>query len=60
MTVKEALEKTIELLNSINVPVGLIESVAVPIRNATYNLLACIEAIEEKEGGEEDGNADIG
>lgn len=58
MTVREVLQMTIQGLNGVCVPVGLMESVGKPIQNAVLNMEACIEAIDRDEGGEEDGNAD--
>ena len=48
MPLKEALEKTRDLLNGINVPVGLFEQVGAPIMAAIRNLQACIDSIPDR------------
>ena len=48
MPLKEALEKTKDLLNGINVPVGLFEQIGAPVMAAIRNLQACIESIPDR------------
>ena len=49
MTVKEVLEITIKNLEGIQVPVALLESIGVPIRQNANNLRECILAIDREE-----------
>ena len=55
MTIKEVLELVIDDLSKINVPVGLMEQIGLPINHSIGNLKACIEAInmDEKKPQEE-------
>jgi hypothetical protein len=48
MPLKEALEKTRDLLNGINVPVGLFEQIGAPVMAAIRNLQACIDSIPDR------------
>lgn len=45
MSVREVLEVTRELLRGIAVPVGMIESVGMPVEYAARNLDLCIEEL---------------
>lgn len=47
-SVEEVLSITIGALQEINVPVGLTDTVAVPIRNCIGNLQICMEAIAQE------------
>ena len=47
MTIREALEATKAILNDISVPIGLLESVGLPIMTAANNLNAIIKSIDE-------------
>ena len=58
MTVKEVLEITINILNQVNVPVGLIQQIGEPIANAIGNLTACVEGMEKAEGAKDGNEAD--
>ena len=60
MLVKEVLEITINTLNSICIPVGLMQAIGEPIAASVGNLKACIEAIEKSNSkeGENDVHAD--
>lgn len=49
ITVTEALEITINLLNGISIPVALMEQIGVPISQAVSNLGECIRALNENE-----------
>lgn len=49
MTIKEVLELVIDDLRKINVPVGLMEQIGLPINQSIGNLKACIEAINRDE-----------
>lgn len=49
ITVTEALEITINLLNGISIPVALMEQIGVPISQAVSNLGECIRAMKENE-----------
>lgn len=58
MTLKEAMQTTVEILQSINVPVGLIPQIGDPIAVAIGNLNACIDGINKMEEQENGHNAD--
>lgn len=45
MSIREVLELVINDLNGINVPVGLMEQIGLPINQSIGNLKACVEAI---------------
>lgn len=49
MTIKEVLELVIDDLSKINVPVGLMEQIGLPINQSIGNLKACVEAISRDE-----------
>ena len=59
MTVRDALNVTINLLGSIAVPRYLNETVGKPIDNAMNNLRACVDAMEQaKEDTDGNSNAE--
>ncbi len=58
MTVKEALQITVNLLGNIAVPRSLNAQIGVPIDQAIGNLQQCIEAIEKNERKAEDERVD--
>lgn len=66
MTVTEALKITAENLEALQIPVGMMEKIGIPIARSVANIRMCIDALEEadrkkaEEAGEEaeDGNAD--
>ena len=62
MTLKEVLQITVEGLNSISIPVGMMRTVGEQIAAAAGNLQACIDAMDMNEGkeGTKDGNPDAG
>lgn len=47
ITIREALEATKAILNDISVPIGLLESVGLPVMTAVNNLNAIIRSIDE-------------
>mgnify|MGYP007104062441 CR=1 FL=1 len=47
VTIREALVATMGILNDISVPIGLLESVGLPIMTAANNLNAIIRSIDE-------------
>jgi len=47
VTIREALVATMGILNDISVPIGLLESVGLPIMSAANNLNAIIRSIDE-------------
>lgn len=47
MTVTEALRITAENLEAIQVPVGQMESIGIPIAKSVGNIRMCIDALEE-------------
>ena len=49
MTIEQVLDVTVKLLNSIQVPVSLMESIGKPISQAVSNLGLCIAAIKQAE-----------
>lgn len=52
-SVEEVLNITINNLQGISVPIELIDSVAIPIKNSIGNLLICLQAIiQEREARE--------
>lgn len=48
MTVEEILKVTINNLSAIQVPVGLIQQIAVPIDGNIRNLVLCLQKLEQK------------
>lgn len=52
MTVKEALEHTINTLNGVCVPMALMQTIGEPIATAIGNMRACIDAIDAIETDE--------
>lgn len=46
MTIRDVIQAVINDLGRINVPVGFIEMIGMPVRQAMDNLNACIEAID--------------
>lgn len=53
VTIREALERTRGILNEISVPIGLLESVGLPVMTAVNNLNAIIRSIDEAAKEEE-------
>ena len=53
MTVLEVLEITVRDLGGINIPVGMIQQVGMPIGQAIGNLNECIRALREAEQAEQ-------
>ena len=53
VTIREALERTRGILNEISVPIGLLESVGLPVMTAVNNLDAIIRSIDEAAKEEE-------
>ena len=64
MTVTEALELTKKQLDAIRVPVELLDEIGIPVKGATQNIQAVIDAMrqeaekEKAEEAEEDADAD--
>lgn len=58
MTLKEAMQTTVDILQGINIPVGLIPQIGEPIAVAIGNLRACIDGINKMEEQENGHNAD--
>ena len=54
MTVKEALQVTVNLLGNISVPRNLNAQIGVPIDQAISNIQQCIGAIERNERKEDE------
>lgn len=48
MTLKEALEATIELLSDITIKISEADRIGVPVSHAISNLQACIAALDRK------------
>ena len=48
ITVEQALEMTANLLMNIEVPISMLEKIAVPINTAVNNLKECIAAIRQE------------
>lgn len=44
--IRDVLSENVNILNSISLPVSMIEQVGIPISNVRQNLLACIEALD--------------
>jgi len=58
MTIREALEAAVKVLEDVPVPVGMAETVADPIRHAVKILRSCTAAMDEAEAkGDSDGRA---
>ena len=59
MSVEKVLEATARILNDIQVPVSMVETIGIPLCAAAGNLKACLDAIrsaeEKPEGGAGDG-----
>ena len=53
VTIREALVATMGILNEISVPIGLLESVGLPVMTAVNNLNAIIRSIDEAAKEEE-------
>ena len=53
VTIREALVATMGILNDISVPIGLLESVGLPVMTAVNNLNAIIRSIDEAAKEEE-------
>ena len=49
MTIKEILKQDIDILNKINIPINMIESIGFPIKQVCVNLEACVKAFDEAE-----------
>lgn len=61
ITVEQGLTEIINVLNSINVPVLLLEQIGVPIQNCANNLKLCLEALRKgNEPKEEEDIIDLG
>ena len=56
MTVKEALEATIRILEAISIPVTQIQDIGIPVARSISNLKACVDvyARQEQEKAEEE------
>lgn len=54
LTVKQVLDITARNLESISVPVGLIQTIGVPLMNSVENIRKCIIAISEPEETQEE------
>lgn len=48
MTVEQLLGVTVNLLNGINIPAGLIEQIGIPVSRAINYLQLCIDAMRKK------------
>lgn len=46
VTVRDALYETLQILTNLKVPVGLIDEIGVPIKTASNNVAACINALD--------------
>lgn len=49
LTIKDVVEMTVNELSDLSVPVGMIESIGIPISRAIRNLNACLDAMEKQE-----------
>ena len=49
MTITEVLDETARSLETISVPVGMTQQIAVPVMQAVGNIRACLEAIADQE-----------
>lgn len=47
MTLKDALKETVRMLETINVPAGLVNQIGFPLMSAIGNLHNCIDAIPD-------------
>lgn len=48
MRVRDVLEVTNRMLERVQVPVGMINQVGIPIRDAVHNIQMCIDAIDRE------------
>lgn len=57
MTIPEVLKATMNQLNAIQVPVGLMDQIGRPVAAAARNIQACLEAMAKADAAarEEDG-----
>lgn len=58
MTIDQVLDVTVEILNGIIIPIGMMESVGVPISHAVGNLKLCVDAIRKESAPKEEEEAD--
>ena len=47
MTVIEALRKSVEVLNGVNIPISMIEKIGMPVQQATALIQASLTALEQ-------------
>ena len=49
LTIKDVLVEVTKILNEINVPVSMVESIGIPVARAINGIQLCIDAAETKE-----------
>lgn len=49
MTIKDVLVEVTKILNEINVPVSMVESIGIPVARAINGIQLCIDAAEARE-----------
>lgn len=47
MPVEEVLKHSVDILNGVSIPIGLLNQIGEPIRQVISNLQLCIDAFEE-------------
>lgn len=53
-TVKDILTDVNKLLNGINIPVAMVESIGIPVARAISGIQICIDAFDRKEQAEKE------
>ena len=53
-TVKDILTDVNKLLNGINIPVAMVESIGIPVARAINGIQLCIDAFERQEQAEQE------
>ena len=53
-TVKDILTDVNKLLNGINIPVAMVESIGIPVARAISGIQICIDAFDRKEQAEQE------
>lgn len=57
-TVEQVVRETIRILGGIMIPVSMVDTIGMPIKQAIHNLEACCEAWEKENENNQEGNAE--
>ena len=55
-TVKEVLIDVSDVLNKINIPISLVESIGIPVARAINGIKICIDAMDRQEQAEKEAD----